>query len=94
MQISNELRTMILRRKPGHTLEAPFYRSREVFDLAPQIAHLDQRRDGNRAQAQEQQNFHDRNRPLRRTGACWTAQPMAECTGAPSQLLAARPGRR
>ena len=33
MQISNELRTMILRRKPGHTLEAPFYESREVFDL-------------------------------------------------------------
>ena len=33
MQISNELRTMILRRKPGHTLEAPFYQSREVFDL-------------------------------------------------------------
>lgn len=33
MQISNELRAMILRRKPGHTLEAPFYQSREVFDL-------------------------------------------------------------
>src|SRR4249920_3930750 len=33
MQISNELRTTILRRKPGHTLEAPFYQSREVFDL-------------------------------------------------------------
>ena len=33
MQISNELRTMILWRKPGHTLEAPFYQSREVFDL-------------------------------------------------------------
>ena len=33
MQISNELRAMILRRKPGCSLEAPFYQSRDVFDL-------------------------------------------------------------
>ncbi len=33
MQISNEMRAMILRRKPGHSLEAPFYVSKDVFDL-------------------------------------------------------------
>ena len=33
MHISNELRAMILRRKPGFSLEAPFYQSKEVFDL-------------------------------------------------------------
>ena len=33
MQISNELRSMIARRRPGYSLEAPFYQSQEVFDL-------------------------------------------------------------
>ncbi len=33
MQISNELKAMILRRKPGFSLEAPFYQTKEVFDL-------------------------------------------------------------
>lgn len=33
MQLSNELRAMILRRKPGFSLEAPLYQSKEVFDL-------------------------------------------------------------
>ncbi|MFA5951964.1 MAG: aromatic ring-hydroxylating dioxygenase subunit alpha [Hyphomicrobium sp.] len=33
MQISSDLRSMILRRKQGHSLEAPFYISKEVFDL-------------------------------------------------------------
>ncbi|MGE0022655.1 MAG: aromatic ring-hydroxylating dioxygenase subunit alpha [Hyphomicrobium sp.] len=33
MQISNEMRAMILRRRPGYSLEAPFYQSKEVFDL-------------------------------------------------------------
>ncbi len=33
MQLSNELRSMIARRRPGYSLEAPFYRSKEIFDL-------------------------------------------------------------
>lgn len=33
MKISNELRAMIGRRRPGYSLEAPFYRDKEVFDL-------------------------------------------------------------
>lgn len=33
MQISNELRAMIARRRVGYSLEAPFYQSQEVFDL-------------------------------------------------------------
>lgn len=33
MQISNEMRAMILRRRQGYSLEAPFYQSKEVFDL-------------------------------------------------------------
>src|ERR1700745_544828 len=35
MQISTDLRAMILRRKPGSTLEAPFYKTPECFDLSP-----------------------------------------------------------
>ncbi len=33
MQLTNELRAMILRRRPGYSLEAPFYQSKEIFDL-------------------------------------------------------------
>lgn len=33
MQISNELRSLIMRRRPLYSLEAPFYQSREIFDL-------------------------------------------------------------
>ena len=33
MQLSNELRSMIARRRPGYSLEAPFYRSKDIFDL-------------------------------------------------------------
>ncbi len=33
MQLSNELRAMILRRKAGYSLEAPFYQSKDVFDF-------------------------------------------------------------
>jgi Rieske 2Fe-2S family protein len=33
MQLSNEARAMILRRKPGYTLEAPFYLSKDIFEL-------------------------------------------------------------
>jgi glycine betaine catabolism A len=33
MQLSNELRAMILRRRTGYSLEAPFYQSKEIFDL-------------------------------------------------------------
>ncbi len=33
MQLSNELRAMILRRKAGYSLEAPFYQSKDIFDL-------------------------------------------------------------
>ncbi len=33
MQLSNELRSMIARRRPGYSLEAPFYQNREIFDL-------------------------------------------------------------
>jgi glycine betaine catabolism A len=33
MQISNELRAMIGRRRAGYSLEAPFYQSKDIFDL-------------------------------------------------------------
>jgi glycine betaine catabolism A len=33
MHVSNELRSMIARRRAGYSLEAPFYQSREIFDL-------------------------------------------------------------
>jgi glycine betaine catabolism A len=33
MQLSNELRAMILRRRPGYSLEAPFYQSKDIFDI-------------------------------------------------------------
>lgn len=33
MKLSDELRAMILRRRQGHSLEAPFYLSEQVFDL-------------------------------------------------------------
>jgi Rieske 2Fe-2S family protein len=33
MQLSNELRAMIGRRRPGYTLEAPFYQHKDVFEL-------------------------------------------------------------
>ena len=33
MHISNEMRAMISRRRPGYSLEAPFYQSKDVFDL-------------------------------------------------------------
>lgn len=37
MQISNELRSMIARRRPGYSLEAPFYQSQEIFDLDMEV---------------------------------------------------------
>ncbi|MDX2308350.1 MAG: aromatic ring-hydroxylating dioxygenase subunit alpha [Hyphomicrobium sp.] len=33
MQISNDIRSLIMRRRAGFSLEAPFYQSREIFDL-------------------------------------------------------------
>jgi glycine betaine catabolism A len=33
MQISNEIRSLITRRRPGYTLEAPFYQRKDIFDL-------------------------------------------------------------
>jgi glycine betaine catabolism A len=33
MQISNEVRALISRRRPGYSLEAPFYQRKEIFDL-------------------------------------------------------------
>lgn len=33
MHISNEMRAMISRRRPGYSLEAPFYQNKDVFDL-------------------------------------------------------------
>lgn len=33
MQISNEMRAMISRRRPGYSLEAPFYQNKEIFEL-------------------------------------------------------------
>ena len=33
MQLSNELRSMIARRRPGYSLEAPFYRDKDIFEL-------------------------------------------------------------
>ena len=33
MQLSNEMRAMILRRRPGYSLEAPFYQNKDIFDL-------------------------------------------------------------
>ena len=33
MQLSNELRAMILRRRAGYSLEAPFYNDKTIFDL-------------------------------------------------------------
>ena len=33
MQISNEMRAMISRRRPGYSLEAPFYQNKEIFKL-------------------------------------------------------------
>jgi glycine betaine catabolism A len=33
MPLSNDLRTLILRRRAGYSLEAPFYQSQEIFDL-------------------------------------------------------------
>ena len=33
MQLSNEVRSLIARRRPGYSLEAPFYQNKEIFDL-------------------------------------------------------------
>jgi glycine betaine catabolism A len=33
MQISNEIRSLISRRRPGYSLEAPFYQRKDIFDL-------------------------------------------------------------
>ncbi len=37
MQISNELRSLIARRRPGYSLEAPFYQDKAVFDLDMEV---------------------------------------------------------
>jgi Rieske 2Fe-2S family protein len=37
MQVSNELRSLIARRKPGYSLEAPFYQNKDIFDLDMEV---------------------------------------------------------